>query len=116
MNLTITAIAQDKIREFIKGDILENVDKVSDSTSQALRVAVIGGGCAGFQYSMNLDSKTVEDKVFTYDGFEVVVDPQSVLYLDGVVIDYAVNNLGGGFQIKNPNSKGGCGCGSSFQA
>jgi iron-sulfur cluster assembly accessory protein len=80
-----------------------------------LRVAVVGGGCSGFQYTMNLEPQSREgDDVVEIDGFKVFVDPQSMLYLDGTEIDYVETTQAAGFQFKNPNVTGSCGCGESF--
>jgi iron-sulfur cluster assembly protein len=80
-----------------------------------LRVAVVGGGCSGFQYTMNLEPQSREgDDVVEIDGFKVFVDPQSMLYLDGTEIDYVETTQAAGFQFKNPNVSGSCGCGESF--
>ena len=78
-------------------------------------VAVVGGGCSGFQYAMNLERQGREgDDVLEIDGFKVFVDPQSMLYLDGTEIDYIETTQAAGFQFKNPNVSGSCGCGESF--
>lgn len=81
-----------------------------------VRVAVVGGGCSGFQYAMNLERQGREgDDVVEIDGFKVFVDPQSMLYLNGTEIDYVETTQAAGFQFKNPNVTGSCGCGESFQ-
>ena len=82
-----------------------------------LRVAVQPGGCSGFKYSLLIEDKAAEDDlVLPSDGFNVFVDPFSAQYLSGVTIDYVTSMQGSGFTFKNPNSTGGCGCGSSFSA
>lgn len=85
-----------------------------------VRVKVVGGGCAGFQYDMGfLDSEERSsidpeiDHVFVQDGFESVMDPISAQYLEDVEIDYVTTDIGEGFKFNNPNVKGSCGCGSS---
>jgi iron-sulfur cluster assembly accessory protein len=105
-NVTLTPVAQAKVRQFISEE--EKPD------GKALRVFVEGGGCAGFQYGLTIDEKRDNDQVFAQEGFNVIVDPQSILYLKGIQIDYVENLQGQGFKISNPNAKGGCGCGSSF--
>jgi iron-sulfur cluster assembly protein len=80
-----------------------------------LRVAVLPGGCSGFQYGLNIeDENQDDDEVFEANGLRLFVDPFSAQYLEGVEIDYVTTMMGSGFTFKNPNSTGGCGCGSSF--
>jgi iron-sulfur cluster assembly protein len=84
-----------------------------------LRVGVRQGGCSGLSYMM--DFETVDqikdnDEVFDYDGFKVICDPKSMLYLYGLVLDYSDALIGGGFQFTNPNASQSCGCGKSFSA
>ncbi len=86
------------------------------SEESALRVRVVGGGCSGFQYQLVFDNAQPGDQVFESDGVKVVVDPKSFLYLNGTEIDYVDGLTGAGFTMKNPNAKGGCGCGQSFTA
>ena len=81
-----------------------------------IRLAVSGGGCSGFQYDMNLERAARDgDQILEVDGFKVFVDPQSMLYLEGTEIDYVESLKGAGFQFKNPNVTGTCGCGESFK-
>jgi len=80
-----------------------------------LRVAVMGGGCSGFQYALDFEQQGREtDSVFEVDGLTVYVDPVSARYLDGVTIDYVFGMNGAGFKFNNPRATGTCGCGSSF--
>jgi iron-sulfur cluster assembly protein len=82
-----------------------------------LRVGVRQGGCSGMSYMMDFEdhSKVGEnDQVFDYDGFKIVCDPKSMLYLYGLVLDYSDAMIGGGFQFTNPNAAQSCGCGKSF--
>ena len=80
-----------------------------------LRVAVIAGGCSGFQYAMNFERSSQEnDEVLEIDGLKVFIDPQSFLYLEGTQIDYEETVRGAGFKFNNPNVTGSCGCGESF--
>ena len=83
-----------------------------------LRVAVVGGGCSGFQYSLDLEKEARSgDLVFEVKGVQCFVDPMSSMYLMGVEIDYMEGQFGqSGFSFKNPNAKHTCGCGSSFSA
>ena len=80
-----------------------------------LRVAVRGGGCSGFEYSLDFDLERREtDHVLEYDGLTVFIDPVSARYLNGTVIDYVLGAGGSGFKFNNPQAAGTCGCGSSF--
>lgn len=81
----------------------------------ALRVAVQGGGCSGFQYGLSFESaQKPNDQLLEFDGLKVFVDAMSNLYLQSVKIDYVDSLAGSGFKIENPNASGSCGCGSSF--
>ena len=82
-----------------------------------LRVGVRQGGCSGMSYMMDFEdpSKVREnDEIFDYEGFKIVCDPKSMLYLYGLVLDYSNSMIGGGFQFTNPNAAQSCGCGKSF--
>jgi len=80
-----------------------------------LRVSVVGGGCSGYQYGLDFDKEErMGDIALDLDGVKVVMDPISVGYLKGTVVDYVSGLNGTGFQFKNPNAKRTCGCGSSF--
>jgi iron-sulfur cluster assembly protein len=81
-----------------------------------LRISVVGGGCSGFQYSMAFENTAGPlDKTYNFNGLKVFVDQASMLYLDGVRVDYLETLEGAGFKFENPNVKSTCGCGSSFQ-
>jgi iron-sulfur cluster assembly protein len=81
-----------------------------------LRVAVVGGGCSGLQYKMDLqDSPANRDILVETAGVRVVVDPKSALYVTGSELDY-LDTLDGGFKVKNPNAATSCSCGESFSA
>ena len=79
-----------------------------------LRVKVVGGGCSGLQYRMELDAARERDRVFERDGARVIVDRKSFLYLTGSELDYADELMSAGFRVVNPNAKRTCGCGESF--
>ena len=81
---------------------------------KALRVAVEGGGCSGFQYDISLDDPADEDIVLEGSGERVVVDPVSLPFLAGAVIDFSEELIGARFTIDNPNASSSCGCGTSF--
>ncbi len=81
-----------------------------------LRVAVVGGGCSGLQYKMDLqDGPANRDILVETAGVRVVVDPKSALYVTGSELDY-LDSLEGGFKVKNPNAATSCSCGESFSA
>ena len=81
-----------------------------------LRMRVVGGGCSGFQHKLDLDPQMNEklDESFDVKGISVVIDKRSLLYLDGVVVDFHDDLNKRGFSITNPTAKSTCGCGSSF--
>jgi len=82
-----------------------------------LRVAVMGGGCSGLQYKMDLqDGPANRDILVETGGIKVVVDPKSALYVSGSELDYVEALQGGGFKVKNPNAASSCSCGESFSA
>lgn len=85
--------------------------------SGVLRVAVVGGGCSGMQYKMDLqDTPANRDILVESGGIRVVVDPKSALYVTGSELDYEDALQGGGFKVKNPNAATSCSCGESFSA
>jgi iron-sulfur cluster assembly protein len=80
-----------------------------------LRVAVVGGGCSGFQYALDFtDEARANDHVYDVGGLTVYVDAISARYLEGTQIDYVMGTAGAGFKFNNPKAVGSCGCGSSF--
>src|ERR1043166_4195391 len=86
-----------------------------DPKPNGLRIAVVGGGCSGFSYSMAFENTpNMLDKTYNYGGLKVFVDQASLLYLDGAEVDYVETLEGSGFKFNNPNVKNTCGCGSSF--
>ncbi|MCD1259789.1 iron-sulfur cluster assembly accessory protein [Paenibacillus athensensis] len=105
--ITISDSASDKIKEMLAEQQLPNL---------FLRIGVKEGGCSGFSYGMGFDDdQKVEDKVMELQGLKVVVDGDSLKYLNGLEIDYKDSGMGGGFTIHNPNAIATCGCGSSFR-
>ncbi len=81
---------------------------------QALRVAVEGGGCSGFQYEIKLDAPADDDLVLEGAGEKVVVDTVSLPFLENAVIDFSEELIGARFTIENPNATSSCGCATSF--
>jgi iron-sulfur cluster assembly protein len=94
------------------------VSKIRQLTAEkpesGLRVKVVGGGCSGLQYRMELDDPKERDKVFERDGAQLIVDKKSFLYLNGSELDYSEELMSSGFKVVNPNAKRTCGCGESF--
>lgn len=82
--------------------------------ARALRVAVEGGGCSGFQYDIRLDEPGTDDLVLEKDGQKVLVDAVSLPFLANAVIDFTEELIGARFVIENPNASSSCGCGTSF--
>ena len=106
--LTVTESAAKKVQDLR----LEE-----DKPEWGLRLRVVGGGCSGFSYELGWEEVEQQgDQVVESSGVKVYVDPMSVQYIGGVEIDYVDSMVGSGFSIKNPNAKGTCGCGHSFQA
>jgi len=91
-------------------------DCVAETTQgvRGLRIRVVGGGCSGLQYKLDLDEERKGDKIFEHAGAAVLVDRKSYLYLNGTQIDYSDGLQNAGFQLGNPNVKRTCGCGESF--
>ncbi len=87
---------------------------ILDRPDAGLRVKVVGGGCSGLQYRMEIDGFKERDKVFERDGARLIVDRKSFLYLSGAEIDYGEELMSSGFRVVNPNAKRTCGCGESF--
>ena len=105
--ITLTASAIGQVKKVIEEQAASYV---------GMRVGVEGGGCSGFQYTLNLERESREDDdVVQSDGFQLLVDPQSMVYLDGTEIDYVETLQAAGFRFNNPNVTGSCGCGESFQ-
>lgn len=102
----LTDVAVTKVSEILNSQ---------DPKPAGLRISVVGGGCSGFSYQMNFDQAPgMLDKTYNFNGLKVFVDQASLLYLDGVEIDYLETLEGAGFKFNNPNVKSTCGCGSSF--
>ena len=85
-----------------------------EKEGHGLRVKVVGGGCSGLSYKMDLDLPRDGDRIFERDSVKVIVDRKSFIYLRGTELDYADGLMDSGFKLQNPNVKRSCGCGSSF--
>lgn len=106
--IQLTERAIDKVKEILQSQ---------EPQPNGLRIAVVGGGCSGFSYSMAFEnSPSMLDKTYNYEGLKVFVDQASLLYLEGAEVDYVETLEGSGFKFNNPNVKSTCGCGSSFSA
>ncbi len=106
--ITLTPTAVSKVKEILD---------MQDPKPAGLRIAVVGGGCSGFTYSMAFENNPgLLDKTYDFEGLKVFIDQASMLYLDGASVDYVETLEGSGFKFDNPNVRSTCGCGSSFQA
>lgn len=110
MALTLTVPPKVTPRAFER---LAEINETADAP-KALRVAVEGGGCSGFQYEIKLDDPAEDDLVLEERGQKVVVDAVSLPFLADAVIDFSEELIGARFTIENPNATSSCGCGTSF--
>ena len=106
--VTFTPLGAEKVREFLSS-------QGGEPSSAGLRVGVRGGGCSGFQYQLAFDEQAEDDVTFRDNELLILVDAQSLPYVDGSQIDYVESLQGAGFQVNNPNVVAACGCGSSFR-
>ncbi len=103
--ITVTPNAVNRIRQMLDDN---NIDG-------ALRLGVVGGGCSGLSYKFKFETNPrANDNVFEVDGVQLVVDPKSYEYLDGMILDYTESLLERAFVFQNPNAAKSCGCGKSF--
>ena len=103
--LQLTSMAATKVRQFSADDAHQG---------KTFRVYIEGGGCSGFQYGFSFDQCREDDTRLAVENVEVLVDPQSAMYLRGAVVDWQEGLSGAGFVVRNPNASGSCGCGMSF--
>ncbi len=106
--ITLTDNGAEKVREFLAG-------QAAVAETAGLRVGVRGGGCSGFQYALAFDEQRDGDRVFEDKGIRLLVDDQSLPYVQGSTIDFVDGLQGAGFKVENPNVIAACGCGSSFR-
>ena len=104
--VTVTERAQREIRAIF--------ERESHAKGIGLRLGVIGGGCSGLSYEMDFSERGADDSVIEYDGFDVLLDPKSTIYLKGITLDFQDGLQGKGFIFGNPNATNTCGCGESF--
>jgi len=103
--ITLTSRAAQQVRAL--------QSEIADPTKR-LRVFVESGGCSGFQYGMSFDVAKDGDQTLESEGVPFLIDPTSLAYLEGSVIDFDDGLTGKGFEIRNPNAQSTCGCGKSF--
>lgn len=104
-NVTMTERAATRIRKVLDGE----------PPGSMLRVSVNGGGCSGFQYGFSFDrERQSDDLVLERNGAVVLIDPVSLPFMDGSVLDFVDDLIGQAFKIENPNASSSCGCGTSF--
>ena len=103
-DIKMTDRAVEKIRQLLAGTV----------KGQSLRVKIVAGGCSGFEYKMVIDAAAPEDEVFERSGARILLDQESFAHLNGTELDYKNELLQSGFVFNNPNAKGTCGCGTSF--
>lgn len=105
MAVTLTENAASRVQRFL----------ASRGKGLGLRLGVKTSGCSGMAYTLEfVDEAAPEDVIFDCNGVKVLVDPTSLVYLDGTELDYAKEGLNEGFKFNNPNAKANCGCGESF--
>ncbi len=105
MAIELTPVAAERVKNFLQ----------SRGKGIGLRIGIKTTGCSGMAYVLEfVDEVSDEDQVFESEGVKVIVDPKSLVYLDGTRVDFAKEGLNEGFQFINPNAKDECGCGESF--
>jgi iron-sulfur cluster assembly protein len=105
MSITLTSEAANRVEKFIS----------NRGKGVGLRLGVKTTGCSGMAYTLEfVDEVLPEDEVFESHGIKIVVDPKSLVYIDGTELDFTKEGLNEGFKFNNPNVKGECGCGESF--
>lgn len=107
-NITVTDVAANTIKTLLEQ---------REIPGYMLRVFVSGGGCSGLQYGMQFEAESSANDtvVAAPNGISLVIDPTSMMYLQGATIDFVDSLMGGGFRIDNPNAVSSCGCGHSFK-
>jgi iron-sulfur cluster assembly accessory protein len=105
--VTLTDTAAGKVKELMNGQ--------AESGPAGLRVAIRGGGCSGFQYALAFDEQREGDEVFEHQEIKLLIDTESLPFVDGSEVDYVEGLQGAGFAVNNPNVVAACGCGQSFR-
>ena len=107
LKIDVTPKAVSKIRQAF----------AKQGVSGGLRLGVLGGGCSGLSYQFKFDTKPrATDHVFDYEDVKVFIDPKSMLFLKGMILDYKESLMQSGFEFINPNATNSCGCGTSFSS
>ena len=104
--VTLTDMAATKVKELMNGQ---------SEADSGLRVAVRGGGCSGFQYALAFDQQRDGDQIYEVNEVRVLIDAQSLPFVDGSEVDFVDGLQGAGFAVNNPNVVAACGCGQSFR-
>ncbi len=105
MSVTLTASAKERVQSFL----------VNRGKGLGLRLGIKTTGCSGFAYVLEfVDELNEDDQLFTIDGVNIIIDGKSLVYLAGIELDFTKEGLNEGFKFTNPNAKGECGCGESF--
>jgi iron-sulfur cluster assembly protein len=103
--IQVTPKAAQRIRQIV----------AKEGAGGGLRLAVQGGGCSGFTYQFKIETgERASDHIFAFDGAKVLIDPKSLVFLDGLTLDYTESLMQSGFVIENPNAQKTCSCGTSF--
>ncbi|WP_448245822.1 iron-sulfur cluster assembly protein IscA [Thalassotalea agariperforans] len=105
MSVTMTAAAKERVQSFL----------ANRGKGLGLRLGIKTTGCSGLAYVLEfVDSLNEDDELFTIDGVNIIIDAKSLVYLAGIELDFVKEGLNEGFKFTNPNAKGECGCGESF--
>jgi iron-sulfur cluster assembly accessory protein len=102
--ISVTPEAADEVKKLL----------ANEPGKSGLRLEIKGGGCSGMSYGLTFDNPTEQDHVVDTNGVKVMIDPKSAIYLKGTILHFESGLEGRGFTIKNPQAKGQCGCGNSF--
>lgn len=102
--ILLTDAAIEKVQELVQ----------NEEAGKGLRLGVKGGGCSGLSYNIEFDFEKDKDNILEFDGFRVLLDPKSTIYLKGIQLDHQSGLDGKGFVFQNPNASNTCGCGESF--
>jgi len=105
--VTLTDKAAEKVKELLNGQAADE--------EAGLRVAVRGGGCSGFQYALAFDELREDDQIYEHQEIRLLIDPESLPFVDGSEVDYVDGLQGAGFAVNNPQVIAACGCGQSFR-
>jgi iron-sulfur cluster assembly protein len=105
MSVTLTPSAAERVKSFM----------VNRGKGLGLRLGIKTTGCSGLAYVLEfVDDLNEDDEMFSIDGVNIIIDAKSLVYLDGIQLDFTKEGLNEGFKFTNPNAKGECGCGESF--